>query len=169
VWQRKHINKIKTNYCNASHYKPYADEFFAIINKEFETISELNIALIRWCMSKLSIDTRLRMSSELRPVGSKTDRVIDILKKVNGTTYLSGPKAKDYLEPEKFFAAGIQLEYKSYHYREYPQLWGAFEPAVSILDLLFNCGEYSREYLKSLHKNERYMELPKLHLKGQIA
>jgi hypothetical protein len=168
-WQRKHINALKANYRSAPFYHLNADEFFSIISRRFETISQLNISLIRWTMSKLSIDTPLRMSSQFNPVGRKTDRLIDILKKVDATTYLSGPKAKDYLEPEKFAVAGIQLEYKSYQYREYPQLWGAFEPAVSILDLLFNCGEYSREYLKSLHANEKYMELPKVHLKGQIA
>jgi len=165
-WQRRHVNTIKINYHKAPYYHLHADEFFAIIEQRFGTISDLNISLIKWCMSKLSIDTPLRMSSEFSPVGSKTDRLIDILKKVKTNAYLSGPKAKDYLEPEKFIAAGIQLEYKSYQYRDYPQLWGAFEPAVTVLDLLFNCGEYSREYLKSLRENEEYIEPLKLHMNG---
>ena len=120
-------------------------------------------------MSKLSINTPLRISSEFGPVGSKTDRLIDILKKVNANTYLSGPKAKDYIETEKFVSAGIQIEYKSYQYRDYPQLWGPFEPAVTILDLLFNCGEYSREYLKSLCENEEYTEHYELSINGYIS
>ena len=165
-WQRKHIGQIKTNYCHTPFYKLYVDEFCSIINRNFETISELNISLIKWCMSKLSIDTPLIMSSEFHPVGSKTDRLIDILQKANATTYLSGPKAKDYLEPKMFAAAGIQLQYKSYQYKDYPQLWGPFEPAVSVLDLLFNCGENSREYLKSLNENEEYIEPLKLHMNG---
>ena len=165
-WQRKHINTIKTNYHKAPFYHLYADEFFTIIEQRHETISELNIALSRWIMEKLSITTPLKISSEFNPVGSKTDRLIDILQKANATTYLSGPKAKDYLEPEKFVSAGIQLEYKSYKYKDYPQLWGPFEPAVSVLDLLFNCGENSREYLKSLSENEEYIEPLKLHMNG---
>lgn len=165
-WQRKHTNAVKTNYHKAPYYHLYADEFFAIIEQRFETISDLNIMLSRWVMEKLSITTPLRMSSEFSPVGSKTDRLIDILKKVNANTYLSGPKAKDYLETEKFVAVEIQLEYKSYQYRDYPQLWGPFEPAVTILDLLFNCGEYSREYLKSLRENEKYAELSELYMNG---
>lgn len=163
-WQQKHINQIKTHYHKAPFYHLYADEFFTMIAQKFETISKLNISLIKWCMSKLLIDTPLRMSSEFSPVGSKTDRLIDILQKADATTYLSGPKAKDYLEPEKFAEAGIQLQYKLYQYKDYPQLWVPFEPAVTILDLLFNCGESSREYLKSLIENEEYIEPLKLHI-----
>lgn len=168
-WQQKHINQIDTNYHNAPVYGLYADEFFSIIRQDFETISELNISLTKWGMSKLSIDTPLRMSSEFNPVGSKTDRLIDILKKADADIYLSGPTAKGYLETEKFAAAGIQLEYKSYQYQDYPQLWGGFEPAVTILDLLFNCGEYSQEYLKSLHENEEYKEVLKLQMDCWIS
>ncbi len=163
-WQQKHINQVKTNYHKTPFYSLYADELFTIIERNFETISELNRTLIKWGMSKLSIDTPLRMSSEFSPVGSKTDRLIDILKKANANIYLSGPTARDYLETEKFVAAGIQLEYKSYQYQDYPQLWGTFESAVTILDLLFNCGEYSQEYLKSLRKNEEYIESLKLQM-----
>ncbi len=32
-------------------------------------------------------------------------------------------------------------------YPDYPQLWGAFEPAVSIVDLLLNVGEDAQRYL----------------------
>jgi len=163
-WQQKHINQIYTNYHNAPFYRLYADEFFNIIKQNYETISELNISLIKWSMSKLSIDTPLRMSSEFSPAGSKTDRLIDILKKADADIYLSGPTAKDYLETQKFSAAEIQLEYKSYQYHDYPQLWGTFEPAVTVLDLLFNCGEYSQEYLKSLRENEKHIERLKIHV-----
>lgn len=33
-------------------------------------------------------------------------------------------------------------------YRDYKQLWGGFEPAVSILDLLFNVGAEAPDYLR---------------------
>ena len=40
------------------------------------------------------------------------------------------------MEPEKFDAAGITLEYMEYNYPEYPQLYPPYEPYVSILDLI---------------------------------
>jgi hypothetical protein len=33
-------------------------------------------------------------------------------------------------------------------YPEYPQLWGEFTHGVTILDLLFNCGKGSSNYMK---------------------
>lgn len=154
-WIKKHMDSIRFSYCKTPFFKVYATEFFEILNKQFETISELNLYINRWIMQKLDIKTEARMSSEFMAVGSKTDRLIDILRKVGATSYLSGPAAKLYIEVNKFNDAGIGLEYKVYEYPEYPQLYGKFEPSVTVLDLLFNCGNESRKYLKSLKPNEK--------------
>jgi hypothetical protein len=80
-------------------------------------------------------------SSELEGVeGQKTDRLLSVLKKVGATHYISGPSAKDYIENDKFEAAGITLEYIDYRYEEYPQLHPPYDPQVSVLDLLFMTG-----------------------------
>lgn len=153
-WVEKHINSIRHAYSKSPYFKQYAEAFFDILNKRFETISELNVTINNWVMQHLAIKTRISMSSDFSPVGSKTDRLIDILKKTGATSYLSGPSAKGYIEVEKFKEAGIGLEYKVYEYPDYPQLHGSFEPHVSVLDLLFNCGPDSKKYLKSLKPNE---------------
>jgi hypothetical protein len=36
--------------------------------------------------------------------------------------------------------AGVDVEFMSYRYPEYPQLHGAFVPNVSVVDLLFAVG-----------------------------
>ena len=154
-WVKKHTNSLRHGYSKAPYFKQYAAEFFEILNKGFETISELNVYINRWIMQKLDIKTEARMSSEFMAVGPKTDRLIDILRKVGATSYLSGPAAKSYIEVNKFRDAGISLEYKVYEYPEYPQLYGKFEPSVTVLDLLFNCGNESRKYLKSFKPNEK--------------
>ncbi|MEM8539240.1 MAG: WbqC family protein, partial [Pseudomonadota bacterium] len=33
-------------------------------------------------------------------------------------------------------------------YPPYPQLWGEFEHGVTILDLLFNCGNAAADYMR---------------------
>lgn len=154
-WVKKHIDSIKFSYGKAPFFKIYSEDFFDILNQKFETISELNLNINKWIIEKLDIDTKIKMSSEFNGVGSKTDKLIDILTKAGATSYLSGPAAKDYLEVEKFKKAGISLEYKVYEYDEYPQRFGKFEPNVSVLDLLLNCGEDSTDYLKSLKPNEK--------------
>ena len=64
------------------------------------------------------------------------------------TSYISGPAAKSYLEESRFTAAGLKLVWKDYTgYPEYPQRHPPFEPAVSIIDLLFNTGPEAPHYI----------------------
>lgn len=154
-WIEKHINSIKCSYSKSPFYKQFSEEFFSILSQKFETISELNINVNNWIMKKLDIKAQIKKSSEFQAVGSKMKRPLEILKEVGATFYLSGPTAKAYTHTEEFKEAGIGLEYKVYEYEEYPQLYGRFEPYVSVMDLLFNCGPDSRKYLKSLKANEK--------------
>ncbi len=156
-WVKKHINSIKRAYSKAPYFKQYSEGFVDILNQNFENLSELNVNLIKWIMQELKIETDLRYSSEFQIIdSSRTGKLINILKEVGATSYLSGPSAKNYLEIEKFRKAGMDIEFKVYEYKEYPQLYGKFEQNVTVLDMLFNCGENSREYLKSLKENERH-------------
>ena len=64
--------------------------------------------------------------------------------------YLSGPSAQVYINVDLFKSNGIKVEFMNYsNYKEYQQLWGKFEHKVSIIDLLFNCGPDSRNFLKN--------------------
>jgi hypothetical protein len=66
----------------------------------------------------------------------------------NSARYLGGPSAKVYFDEPLFADAGIAVEWMSYQgYTEYPQLHGAFEPAVSVLDLLFDVGADAPRYM----------------------
>jgi hypothetical protein len=154
-WVDKHIRSLAIEYGKSPFFKLCAEEFFGILRNRPRTISDLNVAACRWAMHKLDITTKTMMSSEVGVAGDKFDRPLEILKKLGATSYLSGPTAKNYTDPQKFKEAGIGLEFKTYVYKQYPQLHGAFEPHVTILDLLFNCGASSRSYLKSLVPNER--------------
>ena len=148
-WIHQHVRTLKQAYANTPYLKPLFEEFETILKQKHATISQLNIALIRWMMEKLEIRTQLLMSWELNPTGAKTERVISLLRAVGTTSYLSGPSAASYLDVEAFRESGIRLEYKSYEYPPYPQLWGDFVGHVSTLDLLFNTGDKARDFLKS--------------------
>jgi hypothetical protein len=74
--------------------------------------------------------------------------LIKICQAIGADIYLSGPAAKNYIENDKFSAAKIELCYKDYSgYPQYQQLWGEFEHTVSIIDVIFNCGENAPEYI----------------------
>lgn len=152
-WRKTHSSLLMYYYNKAQHLHDYYDEFHSLIQTEYSNISELNVVTMRWMMKKLNIETQTIMSDELNASGTKTDRLINLLKAVNASIYLSGPSAQGYLDLDKFKQASIGLEYKTYDYLPYPQLWRDFRGQVTVLDLLFNCGVNSRNHLKSHTKN----------------
>jgi hypothetical protein len=154
AWQKAHINQFRAAYNKA----PFVHDALSMLETAFEhrdtTISQLNIRIVKLLCSYLDINTELKMSSDYGLAGSKTARLIDLLQKTGATSYLSGPAAKAYLDENAFREAGIGLAYKSYSYDPYPQQWGAFEGAVTVLDLIANCGPESRNFLKSKTPDE---------------
>jgi hypothetical protein len=148
-WRESHIHLWRENYGTTPYYGDVMGLIGDMGRATFDTISELNIALTKKIADYLQIRTRTMLSSELQLSGTKTDRLIDLLKKLNATTYLSGPSADAYLDRGVFSRNGIRLEYKSYDYESYPQLWGPFEGAVTVLDLIANCGPDAKSHIRS--------------------
>ena len=148
-WRESHMRSWRENYGTAPYYRDVLELLEDMGRETVNTISELNIALTSKIAVYLQIRTRTVHSSDLRLSGTKTDRLIDLLKKLNATTYLSGPSADAYLDKETFRRNGVRLEYKSYDYDPYPQLWGPFDCAVTVLDLIANCGSDAKNHIRS--------------------
>ncbi|OAI07098.1 hypothetical protein A1332_09485 [Methylomonas methanica] len=158
AWTEKHFGSWKANYSKAPYFRDITELLSCLDCRQDQTISQLNIKLIRQICEYLNISTPMLLSRELSLIGSKTDRLIDLLKKLDATTYLSGPSADSYLDKQAFREHGIRLEYKSYEYLEYPQLWGDFEGAVTVLDLIANCGPDAKNYIQSQTPNKVVVE-----------
>lgn len=151
-WRRKHFASIEHNYRKAPYWKKYAvlvEEIYALPGDRLVDITCPSTEMIARHLG--SSNTRFLRSSSLEAKGKKTDRLLDILNKVGATHYISGPSARNYIEEEKFDAAGITLEYMTYNYPEYPQMHGPFDAQVSILDLLFNLGPEAPQYIWGSH------------------
>ncbi|HEY3422541.1 MAG TPA: WbqC family protein [Methanocellaceae archaeon] len=147
-WSEKHMRTIHHSYAACDHYRSYSDDIFRVLNKKYETISDLNMALIKKLSSLLGIETELINSRDLEAPGTRDDRLISICERIGADSYLSGPAAKDYIVQKKFDGAGLKLEYKNYDgYPEYEQPWGAFDPFISVIDLIFCCGERAPYYI----------------------
>ena len=148
-WREKHKKTIHHSHASSEYYDNYKEDILGIYTKKYETISELNIAAIKKISALLGIiETDFVNSKDLNTSGTKDDKLIEICQKVGANHYLSGPAAKDYIVKDKFEKAGIALEYKDYSgYPEYKQLWGEFNHFVSVIDLIFNCGEEASNYI----------------------
>jgi len=146
-WNGDHLKSLQHSYGKAPYFEKYLSllEQFYARHDEFlaDFTIEFTIALAREAGIQ---HTRFERSSALGVQGQKTDRLISVLQKVGATHYISGPSAQDYIEPEKFTAANITLEYMQYDYPEYPQLYPPYDPFVSILDLLFMTGPEAGKY-----------------------
>lgn len=152
-WVENHIKSLEHNYSGAKFF----NEILTIIKpiyleKKFNYISDLNLEFIKAICNYLEIDTKILNSSDLGVLNDgKTDRLVDICKKLKGKIYVSGIAAKNYIEFDKFNKEKIKVEWFDYDgFVEYPQLWGEFSHNVTILDLLFNCGKKSKHYMRHL-------------------
>ena len=151
-WAQKMLNRIREAYRRAPHFELYFSDLDNLLTQPAVSISDLNLRLIKWVCHNLEIDTPIRLSHEYHPQGAKTERLIGILQQMQATTYLSGPAAQAYLIPHLFEQAGIQLEFKQYNYPVYEQLYPPFDPAVSVIDLLFMKGRDAISYLENKEK-----------------
>jgi hypothetical protein len=75
------------------------------------------------------------------------------VKKLDGDYYLSGPAAKTYIRDQLWEDAGIEIVYMDYSgYPVYTQISEPFEPAVSVIDLLFMVGMEAPDYIWGKHR-----------------
>jgi len=149
-WKSDHWRALKHQYSKTSFFQRYASFLENIFQeKSWKYLSELNQYIIKYISTEiLQINTVFKDSQVYSPVGSKTERLIDILTKVGANCYLSGPSAKNYLDEALFEKSNIELLYKDYSgYPEYPQLYPPFIHEVNILDLLFHVGPDAPYYI----------------------
>lgn len=147
-WRKQHFSSLKTWYAKAKYIDKYIHFFEEVFSKKWEKLSDLNIYIIDYLLKQLAINTPVYFESNLGIKNKKTDRIIEICKKLNADTYLSGAGGRDYLEEGKFIEAGIKLIYQDFSHPSYEQCYSPFIPYMSIIDLLFNRGEESLKILK---------------------
>lgn len=148
-WNQNHLQQIHHWYKKAPYFNLYFNRLEELLTTRYQTISEINQALLSWIATELDIRTKVVCATKLISEGRNIDKLLCLLKSVGATRYVSGPSARAYIDHERFDQANILLEYKAYVYSAYPQLYGDFVGAVSVIDLLFNVGPQSRSYLKS--------------------
>ena len=141
-WSRKHLQALRTNYGKAPCFDAEMPLFVEVLERSWRHLAPLNVALIERLVHRLGIDTELRLSSELAARDDPTLRLVDLCERLGADAYLSG-SGGDYLDEQPFADAGIELSYQQYDHPRYPQLHGEFEPFLSIVDLLMNCGDDS--------------------------
>ena len=147
-WRDKHLKSIEQNYSQAPHFNKNFSFCKEVLGRKWEYLVELNIDFTQQLKQILGINTDIVRSSTLGIKTDKTERLVDICKHLQADIYLSGPGGKDYLDVEKFKENGIKLEFQDYTHPEYKQAYEGFHSNMSVIDLLFCCGEKSLDIIK---------------------
>jgi len=155
AWNLQHWNTLRDHYSNAPHFKDFKDQFEDLyLNMNEEFLCEINYKFIRTINNILKITTPIRFSNEFDLLDGQTERLLGICKDCDAQEYVSGPAAKNYFDEDLAKKENINITWMNYDgYREYSQLHPPFEHGVSILDLLFNCGDTSAQYMKHGENN----------------
>lgn len=159
-WKRKQWKAIQFNYSKSPYFKDYSWLFEDFFSHDWKMLAEADIYLIKKIMEILGVATKLEQSSLLNIEGKATDRLVKICQELRADNYLAGPGFTEegqhhHMEEEKFKEANIKVIRQEFSHPVYPQLFGkiGFVSHLSIVDLLFNCGEKSLEIIKSGTKN----------------
>lgn len=151
-WVQSHWDSIRLAYAKTPYFKEYKNMFHDLYEdcaKE-TLLCKVNYKFILAINEFLGIKTKISYDRDYGLIDGKTERLVDLVQKAGGDYYLSGPAAKDYIVEDLFKQAGIELAWMDYSgYREYPQLYPPFEHGVSILDLIFNTGKDSIDYIRT--------------------
>lgn len=137
-WQKKHLNTLRYAYQKSTCFEQFFTDIQAIYLKKHSFLMDLNIDLIQYFMQVFKISVNCLFSSEVDPVGCKNERLIHLVKAVDGSHYYTGTGSKDYLDEALFKQAGIQVNWQHYQHPVYAQLHGQFIPMLSSVDALFN-------------------------------
>ncbi len=147
-WRAEHWRHLTASYGATPFFADYALALHAVYDTAPPTLSGLNQALITTIAREyLGITTAFRDSREFPVAGRKQERLLALLQATGATSYVSGPSAHAYIDPDAFRHRGIELLWKDYSgYPEYPQPFPPFVHEVSILDVLFNTGPEAAHY-----------------------
>ena len=139
-WQNDHWKSIKVNYSKAEYFAKYKDFFEYVYSTNWKKLIDLNIKIIEYLLEVFQIKTPIYYESKLNITLTATDRIIQICQNLGATSYLSGQGAREYLEESKFQKVGTKLVWQNFVHPEYKQVYDGFQPYMSAIDFLFNCG-----------------------------
>ena len=137
-WRDKHIRTIESNYQKAPNFDHCFRKIKKIYDRNHLFLIDLNLELLNWMATELRITIPTVLASEYNVKTIATQRLVDLVKIVHGTKYLTGLGSKDYLDESLFYKHNIQVIWQNYRHPVYKQLHGEFIPMLSALDYLMS-------------------------------
>jgi hypothetical protein len=152
LWKRQHFKAIYYNYKKSPFFNIYIEDLEDIyMGKEYKYLSDLNSTMLIYFLEKLDINTKIITASDYDFTGKKSDLVLDMCLKLKANKIIFGANGKDYVDVKSFKSNNIEMIFQDYVHPKYNQSLqkNGFLPYMSIIDLLFNEGENSKEIIMS--------------------
>ncbi len=134
-WRRKHWRSIEWNYSRAPGWQQHSPGLTAIYEQKWTHLAPLGTAILRWFLAELELDREVVLASDLRASGRSTDYIVEFCRELGADTFISGVHGRDYLVPERFAEAGVELRFQSYEPPNY-SVRGERIDNLSMLDML---------------------------------
>jgi WbqC-like protein family len=115
-WQQRITDVIRGRYAGSRHFGTRGAQLVErILAADGTRLDEVNLAMIEIVRDMLGITTPLMVTDP--PVGGGTERLIEQVAMVGGTSYLAGQGGRAYMgddAEERFAAAGLALEWSDH-------------------------------------------------------
>ena len=148
-WRQDNLCLLEQNYRNAPFFGDLMPQIEHLYSAPHNSLRDFSMASIEMLMDMLDVRLPWIYSSSLNPQSTSNELLLDLLKKVSATQYLSGVGAKNYFDAKPFADAGIEVIWQDFTHPVYSQQFGDFLHCLSALDLLFNHGvDDSRKILR---------------------
>lgn len=151
-WRRAHLDAFSHVYRRAPHFDDARRLLCEGLGARASTLADLNVRLVAGICAYLGIETPLARSSELGTTGSRTEKLVELCRRVGARSYLANNGSAAYLEPGRFADEGVILSYQDYGHPEYVQRSAGrqlpFLSHLSVLDLIANQGPRSLEIIR---------------------
>ena len=140
-WRRKHREALRIHYARSAHRTAVLPALEALLDEPFENLSALNARTVRLLAGLLGVRAPISLASEIPGLPDGADeRLIAICRHFGCAEYLAGAGGADYMDLQAYSTAGIRVLFQEFRHPVYPQSYAGFEPNLSAVDLLLNCG-----------------------------
>lgn len=138
--KEKLVKTVEQAYKKAAHFSQAFPVIHDILSDTTENLAEYLIQAIRKMARYLNLSAELIVSSQIEktPGLKGKERVLDICKRLNTSTYVNAPGGRDLYSTDDFGPYGMQLRFLETQFSTYPQNAESFIPGLSIIDVMMN-------------------------------
>ena len=148
-WQKKHFKSILSAYKKSQYLDFYYESLSNLYNRKYKFLVDVNYEFTKFFFETIGINTRCIYSSDYTWQGSKNELIVNMCKELGATSYIFGEMGHSYADRCLFENSNIKMYIQEYQHPIYSQLYGAFKPKLSVIDLLMNEGHNSLNVILS--------------------